>query len=502
MKISFKSLTLLIVGVLLLLNPLQIVLADFQGDLPAPEKSASVTAGDTWIYLPLLNTSSGSSPISDVRRINAPFIDPTVSDDPVRDSAIFWFGKVTPDENYTDVRVRYENNRVVFHVEVFDRLLWYDKTTAPNPATFSSWDSVTLLFKLDTTPASAPTRSSYRIDAMLNHWEPRLNYQEFYRGNGTAWEAFDLGLTTDSDWSGDAFNNTSEDRGWMMRFSLPYSNLGLSGTPPAGTLWQVGLIVYDRDDALGSPITPGRWPENAQLNDPRTWGELRFGIPEYRSPVVPPTGTVVIRQGLENTFVPDAAVGGTVDNLCPGDPYFIWNLWGNLNFGDAESLNIQNQTNVDDWPCFAKYFVTFPLDQIPPGKTILSAALILHHWGNSGPTDKVEYSVVHVFSIADNWNESALTWNNAPLALENLDHIVEPLVDCSYGTTQYLWPCAPRTWDVSRAVDQAYRSQQPARLALYSSDTAMHSGKFFTTSETGDWNDEGRPTLVVTYADN
>ena len=492
---------LLIAGVLLI-NPITIALADSQKDQPEPEQSTSVTVADTWVYLPLLNTPSESNSIPGARRVNAPFVDPTLSDDPKRDSTIFWFGKVTPDDNYTDVRVRYENNRVVFDIEVFDRLLWYDKTSVPNPATFSSWDSVTLLFKMDASPASAPTRNSYRIDAMVNHWEPRLNYQKFYRGNGSTWEGIDLGLTTTSGWNGDTFNNTTEDRGWLMRISLPYNNLGLSVKPPAGTLWQAGLIVYDRDDATGSPIAPSRWPENTQLEDPRTWGELHFGIPKYQPPAGPTTGTAIIRQGLENAIVPDAAVGGTVDNLCPGDPYFIWNLWGNMNFGDAESLNIQNQANVADWPCFAKYFVTFPLDQIPPGKTILSASLILHHWGNNGPTDQAEYSVVHVFSIGEEWDESTLTWNNAPLGFENLDQIVVPLVDCTDGTTRYLWPCMPRVWDVSRAVDQAYRSQQPARLALYSSDTALHSGKLFTTSETGDWNETGRPTLMITYGDN
>ncbi len=286
-----------------------------------------------------------------------------------------------------------------------------------------------------------------------------------------------------------------------MRFSIYYQSLGLSSKPPEGTLWKLGIIVNDRDDSSRREINPGRWPENIQIDNPGSWGELYFGIPKLPAPATPQTGTVTIRQGLQNAVVPDAAVGGTVDNLCPGDSHFIWNVWGNSNFSGAESLNIQNQSDVADWPCFAKYYVNFPLDQIPPGKVIQSASLILHHWGNNGPSNLALDSIIHVYSVAEDWNEAAITWNNAPMALENLDLIRIPLVDCTNGTSRWFWPCTPRTWDVGRAVSQAYQYGQPVRLALYSSDSAMHSGKLFTSSDVDDWNAVGRPTLVITYGD-
>jgi hypothetical protein len=58
---------------------------------------------------------------------------------------------------------------------------------------------------------------------------------------------------------------------------------------------------------------------------------------------------------------------------------------------------------------------------------------------------------------------------------------------------------------LSYAVAQAYASGQTAlRLALYSSDGGLHSGKFFWTSEMFDpqdgWTEDmvaGRPTLAV-----
>ena len=61
------------------------------------------------------------------------------------------------------------------------------------------------------------------------------------------------------------------------------------------------------------------------------------------------------------------------------------------------------------------------------------------------------------------------------------------------------WPCTPREWDVSGAVASAYAHGTPLRLVLYSSDSDRHSGKLFSTSEAGDWNEAGRPTLFVNW---
>jgi hypothetical protein len=56
-----------------------------------------------------------------------------------------------------------------------------------------------------------------------------------------------------------------------------------------------------------------------------------------------------------------------------------------------------------------------------------------------------------------------------------------------------------RQWDVSRAVAQAYAAGQPLRLALYESDGALHSGKYFRTSDVDVYEQEHRPTLIVTW---
>jgi hypothetical protein len=63
------------------------------------------------------------------------------------------------------------------------------------------------------------------------------------------------------------------------------------------------------------------------------------------------------------------------------------------------------------------------------------------------------------------------------------------------------WPGIPWTWDVGKAVADAYAEGQPLRLVLYSADSNYHSGKLFVTSDTGDWNAAGRPALRVEWGE-
>ena len=195
-----------------------------------------------------------------------------------------------------------------------------------------------------------------------------------------------------------------------------------------------------------------------------------------------------------NTRGGNAAVGGTIGNLCPGNAHFIWNEWGNANFAGAESFNIQNQKDVSDWPCFAKYYVQFPLNLVPQGKVIRSARLILHIWGGSEPT-LARPTFLQILEIDENWQEASLTWNNAPLALQNIAGTwVNPQTENPPD-----WPGVPYEWDVSLAVERAYTHGLPVRLAVYSADRYQHSGKYFSASETGDWNKAARPTLIIDW---
>ena len=221
---------------------------------------------------------------------------------------------------------------------------------------------------------------------------------------------------------------------------------------------------------------------------PATWGQLAFGMPAYGPPSALPVETVVVRQGLDGALVPDADVGG--GSVC-GEGLDFWSEWGQANYAGETDLNIQNQADVADWPCFSKYYVTFPLDTIPPGKVIISATLTLHKFGHAGAPGQAKPSWIQVLTVAEDWNEATLTWNNAPLAVEN---VAVTMVD---PVPMPGWPGARFDWDVGQAVAEAYAAGEPLRLALNSADSAQHSGKYFVSSDTGDWNAEGRPTLTV-----
>jgi hypothetical protein len=143
--------------------------------------------------------------------------------------------------------------------------------------------------------------------------------------------------------------------------------------------------------------------------------------------------------------------------------------------------------------CFSKYYVTFPLTDIPPGKSILSATVTLSLFGNAGynPGDATP-SAINVLSTSEDWVESAITWNNAPYASENISVTWVHPVDNAH-------PAGPYTWDVSYAVAEAYQQGKPLRLAFYSTDGDYHSGKYFWSSDTGEWNVEARPKLEVRW---
>lgn len=444
------------------------------------------TGGHT-IYLPAVLKPDN---LAASRRVNVPY--DTVVALPRR--SIFWFGRVDPTNNYADVRLVYDNTRLYVTLHIFDRHTWYNAT--PSIATLTEWDAVSLYLDLDGNAGSAPDSSSYRFVAQLNNPpQPRTGYQAAYRGNGAGWVQTNIPFTTLAGWAGVAVNNNNgDDRGWTVNFEIPFASLGLATRPSEGAIWGLSAVVHDRDNQNGSPpIAPQVWPEGAVGAQPQTWGQLRFGLPGYSSPATP-QGVTTIRHGLNGTAVADAQVGGYFDCGEPHNPNFF-NGWGDANHynrPNRDQLNVQNQANLGDWPCLSKIYITFPLNQIPAGKQIISANLTLNHFGNSDPGGAQD-SFIHILTVGADWTEQSITWNNAPLALENFAVArIAPL------PTFPGWPGIPRTWDISRAVAQAYAGGQPLRLAIYATDSALHSGKYFYSS---DADPEGRPTLVVSWGE-
>lgn len=424
------------------------------------------------------------------RQVNIPFYTDTVRH---HDSAIFWFGRVGPTSNYADVRLGYTATELVVRVHVIDRFVRHD--TTPSAAELTGYDAVSLYLALDGNNGTSLNAQDFRFVAMHSSSAGNPAAQAAYRGNGAAWDPASVAFAAFSTYRGNGPNDAVEDRGWTQDFTIRFDQLGLSGAPAEGSVWGLAVTVHDRDDAAGTAIPVQTWPENLNTGRPGTWGRLRFGLPVFQPPNTPVRGTTTIRQGLNGAAVMDAAVGGTIDNLCPGNSNYIWNQWGNANFSGAPRFNLQNQADIADWPCFAKYYVSFPLGQIPAGKTVLSATLTLHQFGGSNP-DLAQRSVIQVFTLSETWSESSLTWNNAPPALENVSRATVDVVrSCS-------WPCVPRNWDVSLAADRALKAGKSSLdLALYEADAPYHSGKHFIGSDEPAWNAVARPTLTVVWGD-
>ena len=425
------------------------------------------------------------------RRVNIPYFADGVK---FSETAIFWFGRVDNQSNYVDVRVGYDSNKLWIHTAATDRRLWYNEKLDKNPnvADLPNWDAVTIFLDTTNNGGSSPSAGDYRFISQLTFWEPRTNYNAAYKGNGGNWVQTPFTITAKSGWRGNEPNDNSDDRGWVMTFEIPFSELGLSGPPSQGTVWGLGVALHDRDTAAGPPLAIQRWPEQMNGSQPSTWGDLSFGLPSYTSPAAVQGGTATIRHKLNGATVKDAHVGGsTVCGGAYGPNYF--DGWGDANYAGARQINIQNMGDIADWPCFSKVYLSFPLDSVPANQKILSAKLTLHQFGGAD-VSRAQPSLIQVFTVNEDWNEGTITWNNAPLAAQNVARSWADVIKDYPG-----WPGIPVSWDVSGAVADAYENGTDLRLALYEADWTLHSGKYFLSSEEEDLNAIARPTLEVEW---
>lgn len=472
---------------------LLVLLVAFALSVPYVIGSPAETGGaavDGPLFLPLL-FGAGAPPVepSDApARIFAPHFSGEVR---YAQTAIQWFGQVTPTDNYTDIRVGYNNNELNINLSVVDRLLIYND--APTAATLTQWDSASI-YLLVSSPG-APAERIYRFDAQASSWETaRDAFETVYTYSGSGWTPVSIPFTSSAAWWGNAFNDQTEDRGWGLRSHIPFRNIGLTTPPAPGTTWKLGVTVQDRDSgALNAAVQQSAWPEGMDPLDTDTWGSLTFGLPVYNPPPSQPGGRVEIRHGLNGSVVVDGMVGG--DTIC-GDGMDFWVEWGLRNYAGRDQVNIQNQANTEDWPCFSKFYLSFPLDRIPAGKVIRSASLKLYHFGNANPA-LAERSLIQVLLTEGGFNETTLSWNNAPAAVENVSQTwVNPLPDEDPD-----WPGVEITWDLSYALSQVYPGSDFLHLVLYSADAPLHSGKYFSSSDMGEWNIAARPALVVEWGE-
>ena len=430
------------------------------------------------------NPNPTPAPASSAPIINAPFYDvSSVINDRYGELAVAWFGKVTPNENSTDVRLGYNRQKLYIQLSTYDRQLWYSEQ--PTAGAYNRWDaaSVYLVF-----PNANNQTRQIRLDAMLNHWESRSSFQTAFEYTGGRWAQANIPFTSTTAWRGEDLNAATEDRGWIVTYEIPFSSLGYASPPASGAIWKMGLSVHDQDSGANGAYRTSSWPAGFAAENTTAYGQLRFGIPGYTAPAKPAAGTVKVQQGVK-----DGSVGGY--STC-GAGMNYWSDWGNKVYNsnpENQVAVIQNQGDVADWPCFSRYYVTFPMASVPSGKVILSATLTLHHFGNSQPSDAQE-SYIQVLRVGSDWQESTLAWNNAPQAIENYTGVwVNPLR--SYPGV----PGVAYNWDVTRAVAQAYSEGNPLRLALYDSDWDYHSGKYFHSAETLSWSTVTPPTLTIVW---
>ncbi len=438
-----------------------------------------------------------AAPLPPLRRLYLPYFEAEV---PWAQSALLWFGETgvpgVPAPNYADVRMAYTEEGLRLYINVEDYAIWYaEGATAATP--LRDYDAVAIYVDTDGDRAERPQPDDYRFlsGLCLYGCGDRRAYRRQARGTGEGWDMGWSGDWSDATWAswwcdpGPNSNACGIDFGWWSSITLPWSLFGLSGPPPTGTRWGMGIVLYDADDRPpAGTVAPEVWPESFVADRPASWGEIVFGPPPSGVQAGHIEGVTVIRRGLEGAVVADAWVGGgaSCSGGHEGDPY-------RDNHGGDDVLYVENQSLIADFPCFSKSYLRFGLERIPADATILSATLTLHQWGNADWT-QAQPSLVWLYATEGNWGESTLTWNNAPPARENLDATWVNVIE---GRAS--WPGIPYRWNATRAVAEAQAVHQPVNLVLYTADTNMHSSKYLLASETGDWNEVGRPTLTVTW---
>ncbi len=476
-------------------------------------------------------------------RIFVPRIVPGNGSDAIWDhrqrAAVFWFGRVDARNDYVDVRLGTRDDLIMVHSAIFDREIYDDASDD----TLEAWDSLTLLLDADGDPDKQQVDGrSLRIDAQAGrHGTERT---VVYRGVSGTWQrdAVDVGTDTSAlvsssvvvmkGYRGDDDRNQS--RGWHITFFVKWTALGLTAPPMKGATprLRAALVQHDRDNASGSLAGATQsWPhDSVTLVDPGTWGTWELidahfldwtesgsapgaGRPAYAIAYTAPDTvagterTITIREGLDGVTTAAACVGAS-EVLCSGDDDYNFGT-GTASWGGNTSRNyfhVQNQEDYADWPCFAKIYLKFPLDSIPPHSAVLSAKLILHHKQPTSGGDEGERSLLQAFWVsntlqgsAEPWTEENLTWNSAPWPWENL-------AGCwgdRTGVMETGWDDLPAwEWDVTRAVAESVADGQVS-LAIYSADSEYHTGKeFVTPDDFPDWGDPSqRPTLEVVVAD-
>ena len=424
----------------------------------------------------------GSEPRIDIPYFNS-------SPVPFNQTAIFWLGTIDSSHVYADVRAGYNNTELYIDLRIVDRYLWYDSNKkAPN---LDAGDNASVYLNLENNGALASP--AYKFQVAVNGNQQSNTYQKVFIRNGGAWTAANIPFSATYGWRGQGFNGR-EDSGWSATYHIPFTSLAMANAPSQGTLWKLAVRLHNRDDAANTPIPDTWWPQTGSETNPAGWGDLRFGMAQYAPPRTNSTQNYMVRNGLNGQVVTDGMVGGSLDCGVLHLGLAHWSVVGSATYAGAVHTNIQNESDVSDWNCFSKWYITFPLSSLPRGKGIINATVTLYETGNAGPQGQPNPSYIQVAEISQDWNPRTLCWNTAPSITENINSIYVP----TKSNPDMPLPGLAITWNVSIAVARAYASGQPLRLVFYSTDNQYNTGKYFTSSYIAAWDVAGRPTLQVT----
>lgn len=393
-------------------------------------------------------------------------------------SAVFWFGDFTDSLNHTDVRVGYNDETLQLVASVFDRQLYYDVEAQQ---AYEAWDSVSFIIQ------PSGSNDVYRIESMLYHWQAADGYRRVrVSRDGRPFEVIeDVEISTSTTWYGTAPNDAFDDRGWFTIVGIPFELFGIY--PERGDVWRMMVVNHDRDGE--DLVHTQTWPDAAVVDDASTWGELRYGWPVWEAATGEVVETVEYINGVDGREVYDTHLGGGANCGIEFDPGFF-DGWSDHVWDRPEQVNVQNQMNTEDWPCFSKYFTWFELDGIGDEYVILNAEFTMHYFGNAGyEPGQARGSTLQVFTV--DGAQPHMSWRDSPQVLEHIDDVwVEPI-------DGYQQPPLPITFDVTKAVSDAHRGDRPVVLGVYAADWNLHSGKYFWSGHTNvpRW----RPVFRVTY---
>lgn len=369
-------------------------------------------------------------------------------------SNVFWFGELNEQSNAIDMRIGHNATELMLSASVFDDDIQYSTDTS------ADWhDFDTMRYEI------AINGSDYTVETMTRHYQPLEMYARFGQLNNGQFVQIPVDLKHQGSWFGDSPNNVGNDRGW-------YS------------------IIYISWDALGGQsdfvLTVTNFDKDLDYQGSQTWS----GLVSLEQLPLGTDGTEFVRFSRGGEWlVDDAHVGGAFDCGVTEKPDFF-PTWGDVSYPQAPQINIQNQMNTEDWPCFSRYMIWFDIPVGLDRKMVSNATIIMHQFGEAGhawPHNSLEFIPdSNIQAIWVEQPEPPYTWNNTPEIKAHLSTTYVPS-----RNEVFVNPPVAHEFDITYAIKNADGNR--VAILLYSADWDIHSGKYFY----GSYADVYRPEISI-----